>query len=100
MVRFQRTAYAAGVNVLKAINWAKEVTEFINSKQPAGNLKTFTGRFGEYGVIYWSADFEDFPALDSWIQQIQADQGYWEMLTKADGLFQQGRGVDVVMTSV
>lgn len=99
MIRFQRTAVASGVNPLKAIQWSKEVAEFINGKYPGGNLRAFMGQFGAYGTIYWSADFEDLAALDRWTQQIMADQGYWEMIAKAEGLFQEGRGIDIVMRS-
>ncbi len=100
MIRFQRTAIASGVNILKAIQWSKEVTEFINKKHPQGKLQVFTGRFAPYGTIYWSADFDDLAALDRWQQAIQADQEYWALLGKAEGLFVEGRGLDVVMTPV
>jgi hypothetical protein len=100
MIRFQRTAIASGVNILKAVQWSKEVTEFINKKHPQGKLQVFTGRFAPYGTIYWSADFDDLAALDSWQQAITADQEYWALLSKADGLFVEGRGLDVVMTPV
>ena len=99
MIRFQRTAVASGINPLKAIQWSKEMTEFINGKYPGGNLQVFTGQFGSYGTIYWSAEFDDFTALDSWTQKILADQGYWERINKAEGLFQEGRGRDIVMRS-
>ena len=100
MIRFQRTAIASGVNVFKAIQWAKEVTEFINKKHPQGKLEVFSGRFAPYGTVYWAADFEDLAALDRWQQVIQADQEYWALLSKAEGLFLEGRGFDVVMMTV
>jgi hypothetical protein len=99
MVRFQRTAIARGANVLKAIEWAKEITEFINKKYPQGKLQLFTGRFAPYGTIYWAADFEDFAALDRLMEAITADQEYWALLSKAEGLFLEGRGSDVVMVT-
>ena len=99
MIRFQRYAVASGPNPLKAIQWAKEVTEFINGKWPERKLEVFTGQFGAYGAIYWSVDFEDLVSLESWTNQILADQGYWEMLSKAEGLFQEGHGRDIVMRS-
>ncbi len=100
MIRFQRTAVARGFNILKAIQWSKEVTEFINKKHTQGKLQVFTGRFGPYGTIYWSADFDDLASLDRWQQAIRADQEYWALMSKADELFIEGRGFDVVMTSV
>lgn len=99
MIRLIRSAYASGPNPLKAIQWSKEVTDFINRKHPGGNVQVFTGQFGAYGAIYWSAEFEDFPAMDRWMQEIMADQDYWEMMNKAEGLFLAGRGRDVVMRS-
>jgi hypothetical protein len=100
MIRFERTAMASGVNILKAIQWSKEVTEFINKKYPQNKLQVFTGRFAPYGTIYWAADFDDLAALDRWQQAIQADQEYWALLSKAEGLFLAGRGLDIVMASV
>jgi hypothetical protein len=100
MVRFQRTAVTANVNFLKAVQWSKEITEFINKKQPQSKLEVFTGRFGGYGTIYWAADFEDMAALDRWQKANLADQEYWALLTKAEGLFVPGQGLDIVMASV
>jgi hypothetical protein len=100
MIRFQRTAIASGVNTSKSILWAKEVTEFINKKHPEGKLQVFTGRFAPYGTIYWAADFDDLSALDRWQQAIQADKEYWALLSKAEGLFVEGRGLDIVMVPV
>ena len=100
MIRFQRTAIASGVNTLNAIQWAKEITEFINKKHPQIKLQVFSGRFTPYGTIYWAADCEDLAALDSWQRAIQADQEYWALLSKAEGLFIEGQGLDVVMVPV
>ena len=100
MIRFQRTAIASGVNISRSIVWAKEITDFINQKYPQGNLQVFTGRFAPYGTVYWAADFEDIAALDRWQRAIQADQEYWALLSKAEGLFLEGRGLDVVMVPV
>lgn len=90
---------ARGLNLPKAVEWAQEVTEYINTKHPGGNLQVFTGQFGEYGAMYWFADFEDLAALDHWAQQILAGPGYWEAIGKAEGLFQEGSIEDKVMRS-
>jgi len=54
MIRFQKTAIARGVNTLKAIQWAKEITEFINKKHAQIKLQVVSGRFAPYGSIYWA----------------------------------------------
>ncbi len=69
MIRCERTAIASGINTLKAIQWAKEITEFINKKHPQIKLQAFSGRFAPYGTIYWAADCEDLAALPPLDQQ-------------------------------
>jgi len=94
MIRFQRTIQAAGGRNLEAVQWAKEVSDYLNGKQPDHEVQAFSSRFGDVNVIAWQIDFEDLAALDKYQQFFNTDQGYWGMIKKADGLFIEGTTYD------
>ena len=94
MIRFQRSIQVAGGKNLEAVQWAKEVTDYLNSKQSNFKAQAFSSRFGEVNEMVWQIDFEDLAALDKYQQFFNTDQGYWEMVKKADGLFIEGTTYD------
>ena len=100
MIRFQRTAGVSRGKGAEATQWAKEVTEYINTHFPEVQLLVFAPRFGALNTIHWIADVEDLASLDRWQQQIGADEGYLELLSKATDLLIAGSIVDAVLMSI
>ena len=100
MIRFQRTAEVSRGKAAEATQWAKEVTEYINTRFPEAQLLVFEPRFGALNVIHWIADLEDLASLDRLQQQLGVDEGYLELLSKSIELFIEGSTVDTVLTSI
>lgn len=100
MVRFQRSIRTARGKPLEAIQWAKEVTEYINGKQPNFKVQVFTSRFGDSGMLAWQIDFDDLAALDKYQKFFNSDEGYWALVTKSYDLFIEGSLHDSVFETL
>ena len=100
MIRWQRSIRSSGARNLEAVQWAKEVTDYVNSKHPNYKVQVFSSRFGDVNMLVWQVDFEDLAALDKYQQSFNTDQGYWELIKKAAGLFIEGTTNDTVFETL
>jgi len=100
MIRFQRSIRVARGRNFEAEKWAKEVSDYVNSKQPNYKVQPFTSRFGELGVLSWYVDFDDLAALDKFQKDLGTDQGYWDLVNKAIDLFVEGTTNDSVFDAL
>ena len=94
MVRWQRSIRIARGKNLEAVQWAKEVTDYANSKQPNYKVQAFSSAFGDVSMLVWHADFEDLAALDKFGKFFNTDQGYLELVMKAADFFVEGSVYD------
>ena len=101
MVRFHRSARTArGRRLLQALQWAKEVAEYINSKYPEATVLVFAEQFGAQGTVHWYADYEEIATLDRIGSELLADEEYQSILDNAAELFIEGSVNDTLMVSV
>ena len=100
MVRWMRTVQIAGPKTMKAMAWIKELQEYMKQNHGKYSAQVFVDSFGEPGTVRWIVDYEDLAALEKSMQEINGDQGYWQRLEKAEGLFLEGSVYDVVMRSI
>jgi len=100
MIRFQRSIRVARGRNLEAIQWAKQVVEYLNSKQPNYKVQAFLSRFGNLGTVVWQVDFEDLAALDKYEQFFDKDPGYAELLKKSFELFIEATVYDSVFDAL
>jgi len=100
MIRFQRSARARGSKVLEAIQFAKEVAEYLNTKYAPVSVQVYTELFGDVNTIYWYSDYKDLATIEGINAQILTDQGYWAIVSKATDLFIEGSLHDTLMSSV
>ena len=100
MIRWQRSIRSAGARNLEAVQWAKEVTDYVNGKQPNYKLQAFSSRFGDVNMLVWQVDFEDLATLDKYQQFFGTDPDYWELIKKATDLFIEGTTNDTVFESL
>lgn len=100
MIRFQRSLRTTGARGREALAWAQEVTTYLNGKFKQTNLQAFTQRFGDVNKVSWQADFDTLASLESYQQAVNVDQGYWELVDKANGLFMDGSIDDTVFESL
>ncbi len=83
MFRYQRSARAKGANSAEAVQFAKQVADYINSRAQGGTVQVFTEVFGDTNTFYWYTDFQDLATYEAALTRLLADQQYWDMLTKA-----------------
>ena len=99
MVRWMRTARAKATKVPQAIQWAKEITEYVNAKHGA-QTSVYVDSFGDHPTIRWFADVESLAVLEQKFGQIMTDQGYWQVIAKAADLFIEGSIEDTVTRAI
>lgn len=97
MVRFIRKARAQNDKFPQALQWSKEVAEYLNANYPELSLQVFMEGFGDFNTIYWINDYENLAAIEAANTRLMADQEYWMMLAKASELFIDGTGEDKVL---
>lgn len=100
MIRWQRSIRTARGKNIEAVQWAKEVTDYVNSKQPNYNAQAFSSRFGDTNMLVWQVDFQDLAELDKYQQFFNTDQGYWGLIKKAADFFIEGSIYDSVFESL
>ena len=83
----------------QAIQWAKEITEFVNKKYKI-QASVYIETFGKVGTIHWFCDYADLAALDKVRNQQVTDQEYWQIVNRSAELFIQGSFFDTVMQSI
>lgn len=101
MIRWQRSIQAKMGKMQEAIQWAKEVAEYLNAHHPETSVQVFTGRFGTWNTIYWVSELKDLAALERWQAQFTSDEGYQKLGRKSReaGLWVDGSGFDSLMES-
>jgi hypothetical protein len=96
MVRFQRSLQAVVGKFPQAVSFAIEITEYVNKRYQT-DLKVFTD---SKGCIFWITDYPDYATFGEVRSQITKDQGYWEIVAKAEGVFIDESLHDTVMTPI
>ena len=99
MVRLMRSARIPMGKEPQAMQWAKEMTEFLKAKYGTQS-SVYTDAFADYLTIRWFIESESLGALDQWLQKLPADQEYWQKIGKGADLFIEGSITDRVMISV
>ena len=99
MVRFTRSGRIVRGKFPQAMQFAKEITEFVNNKYKI-QMSVYMDSFGEVGTIRWFADYADLAALEKVGNQLLVDQEYWQKINQSAELFIQGSVFDTVMRSI
>ena len=99
MVRWMRSGQVAHPKYPQAMQWAKEVTEFVNKKYKI-QTSVYIETFGQVGTIRWFTDHADLAAFEKVKNQYLADQEYWQIVNRSTELFIQGSFFDTVMQSI
>jgi uncharacterized alpha/beta hydrolase family protein len=99
MVRWTRSAQIVMGKYLQAVQWAKEITEFLNKKYKI-QVSVYMDSFGEVGTIRWFVDYADFAAFEKLGNQLLADQEYFQKVNQATDLLIAGSVFDTVMRAI
>ncbi len=100
MFRFHRIARASRGNFPRAVQWAKEVAEYINENYAPVSVQAYSELFGDSGMVHWYADYEDLATIEKFNAQLLADQGYWAMINEGADLFIEGSVHDTLIQSI
>ena len=96
-VRVHRTARISDGMIQQAFQFAREITEYINTKYPQISVQVYTEAFGAVGTIHWFVDYKDLATVEHITGQLFSDQGYLAILGKAPGLFIEGSVHDTLL---
>lgn len=99
MYRFVRSLKVKG-NLPEAVRWAKGIADYVNTHHSPPKVHVYTGLFGDVNTIFWEAEHKDLASLEGVFAKITSDQGYWAVVSKANGLFIEGSLHDSLMGSV
>jgi hypothetical protein len=99
MIRWTRSARIVPGKFMEAIQWAKEVAEFI-SKKYGVQTTVYIDSFGEYGKIRWFADHADLATLEKFGKQFLADPEYWQIISRGPDLLVPDSIFDTVMSAI
>ena len=88
MIKYIRSARAQAGKGREAVQWAREVADWLNAHQPGSNIQVFTEVFGASGTIYWLSDAEDLATIERLTAERQAPSD-WQALT--------ARGAELVL---
>lgn len=100
MFRFHRTGHISRGKLLEALQWAKEVAEFINTNYSTVSVQAYSEIFGDIGKVHWYADYEDLATIERINAQLLTDQGYQAMINKSADLFIEGSFHDTLIQSL
>ena len=64
----------------EAVQWAREVADWLNARQSGSNVQVFTEVFGASGTIYWLGDAEDLATIERQTAERQSAAD-WQALT-------------------
>ena len=96
-VRVHRTARISDGMIQQAYQFAKEITEYLNSKYTQISVQVYVEAFGAVGTIHWFVDYKDLATVERTTGQLFSDQGYLAILGKAPGLFIEGSVHDTLL---
>ena len=93
MIRLQWTGRISRGKNLGAIQWAKEVAEYLGSKYPKIlAIAAYEEHFGNVNTIHIISDYESLATLESVEEQFPSDAGFQAIFKKSNdaGLFIEG----------
>jgi hypothetical protein len=93
MIRLQWTARISQGKNQAAIQWAKEVAEYLGSKYPKIlAIAAYEEHFGNLNTIHVFTDYEDLATLESVEAEYQSDPTFQTLFSRSgkEGLFIEG----------
>ncbi len=99
MIRWMRTASLAarGTEIMNAIAWAKEISDFAKKYEGASSVNFFMNSFGDVSTVHWFADYDNLASFEKVSGQIREDQKFFEILEKGKDFVVEGSAYDTVM---
>ena len=90
MVRWVRTGRAKAGKMSQAVQWAKEIAEYINKKYGV-TVSAFADVFGEIDTIRWYVDYANLDAIEKLRSELILDRDYLKKVSPVAELFIEGK---------
>ena len=102
MTRFFRTLKVKPFRTKEALEYMRQVFEYINSTFPNVKAETFINILGhEYATLYFTIDVEDYAAWEQFVSASSNDSKLLTMRKEAEPeLFIEGSVADIMMQSI
>lgn len=99
MFRLHRTGHVSRGKAFEAVQWAKEVAEYVSAKYAPVSVQAYSEIFGDIGKVHWYADSEDLASIEKLNAQLLTDQDYQALINKSTDLFVEGSFHDTLVQS-
>jgi dienelactone hydrolase len=101
-IRFHRKGEIQKGKRLKAIEFAKEITQYLNAAYPEIAVSLYIEKSETTTVAHWFGDYKDLAAYERFIQQIRKDERYLALVTESSdrNLFVREGTHDALLTSI
>ncbi len=100
MIRWTRSARIAPGKLVQAMQFSKEISEFVKKVGGVPEISVYLDSFGEVGTIRWFIDYKDMAAMEKVGDQLLANTAYLEKVNKSADLFIPGSFHDTVMRAI
>ena len=100
MIRTMRAVSVQSGKARPAVQWAKEVAEWVNTHQPGHDVRVFREVLGRSGTIYWTSEVEDLATLERLTAEREDNPEWQTLMERAAGLFAPGSLRDTLLRSV
>ena len=97
--RWHRSSLISGGKADEAIQFAIEVSKYVNNKYPEITVYPYIEVFGTIGKLHWFVDYDSLATAERIMSELSSDAGYEALLKKAANLFIEGSGRDTMMMS-
>ena len=78
-------------------DFCRKVRDYLIKLTPEVNPEVFTTKFGERGIIIFTADFKDLNSIDAWLKKLREDAGHQELWKEGPGVFDANTWRDEVL---
>jgi len=82
MFRSQTSGRAKNDKLPEAVQFAREVAEYINSRYKPVSVQVYCEVVEDFSNIYWYSDYKDLATIENFRARLRLDQGYWAMVFK------------------
>jgi len=82
-IRFHRKAQIQENKMLKAIQWAKEITQYVNAGYPEVFVSLYIEKSEAGTIVHWFVDYKDSSTYEQVMQRIRRDEKYLALISQS-----------------
>ena len=99
MIKYIRSAHPQAGKAGEAVQWAREMADWLNARQPGSNVQVFTEVFGAPGTIHVLSDVEDLATMERQMAERQPDSEWQALSARGAALIVPGSRQDTLLRS-